>query len=300
MKTSLSYLPQIKQDQILLVVDIIKEVANPEKIILFGSHATGSWVEDQYFENGTHYEYISDYDFLIITKDSSEKEFVVIDKIVNRTETLFRTPVNVIMHDIKYVNEGLEIGQYFFTDIIKEGVILFDTEKDEFAKPRELSNLEKANISRDYYNTWFVDAVDFMDAILLYQKKEKYRKAAFLLHQAAEHFYNCVLLVFTGYKPKTHNLDKLRHYAKHLSQELFSVFPFPVKKTEEYHLFNLLKRGYVDARYKKDYVITSEEVQKLIEKINEMENVVEKICIEKINSFSEENFNLLHPSKNQY
>lgn len=287
LKTSLSYLPQIKQDQILQVMAIIKEVANPAKIILFGSYATGSWVEDRYFENGTLYEYISDYDFLIITKDGTEKEFVVIDKIINRTENLFKNPVNVIMHDIKYVNEGLEIGQYFFTDIIKEGVILFDTNQDEFANPRELSNLEKANISRDYFNTWFVDAVDFMDAILLYQKKEKYRKAAFLLHQAAEHFYNCVLLVFTGYKPKTHNLDKLRHYAKQHSQQLFLIFPFPVQKNEEYHLFNLLKRGYIDARYKSDYIITSEEVQKLVEKINEMQGVVEKICLEKINSFTE-------------
>ena len=60
MKTSLSYLPQVKQEQILQVVDIIKEVANPEKIILFGSYATGSWVEDRYFENGTLYEYVSD------------------------------------------------------------------------------------------------------------------------------------------------------------------------------------------------------------------------------------------------
>ena len=287
MKTSLSYLPPLKQEQILKVVDIIKEIAKPEKIILFGSYATGTWVEDKYFENGTHYEYISDYDFLIITKNSTEKEFVIIDKIINRTENLFKVPVNAIIHDIDYVNEGLEIGQYFFTDIVKEGVLLFNTNIDEFAKPRELSNLEKADISKNYFDKWFMDAADFMDAILLYQKKEKFRKAAFLLHQAAEHFYNTVLLVFTGYKPKTHNLDKLRHYAKHLSQELFLIFPFPVTNNEEYHLFNLLKRGYIDARYKDDYVITSNELQKLIERINEMEKVIEKICIDKINSFTE-------------
>lgn len=287
MKTSLSYLPPLKQEQILRVVDIIKEIAKPEKIILFGSYATGTWVEDKYFENGTHYEYISDYDFLIITKNSTEKEFVIVDKIINRTENLFKVPVNAIIHDIDYINEGLEIGQYFFTDIINEGVLLFNTNIDEFAKPRELSNLEKANISKNYFDKWFTDAADFMDAILLYQKKEKFRKAAFLLHQAAEHFYNTVLLVFTGYKPKTHNLDKLRHYAKHLSQELFLIFPFPVTNNEEYHLFNLLKRGYIDARYKDDYVITGNELQKLIERINEMEKVIEKICIEKINSFAE-------------
>jgi len=285
MKTSLSYLPQTKQDQVLQVVDIIKQVAGPEKIILFGSYATGTWVEDTYFENGTRYEYNSDFDFLIITRNNQEKEFVLIDKIINRTENLFKTPVNAIIHDISYVNEGLEIGQYFFTDIITEGILLFDTGRHAFANPRELTNEEKASISKNYFDKWFTDAVDFMDGILLYQKKEKNRKAAFLLHQAAEHFYNTVLLVFTGYKPKTHNLDKLRHYAKHCSQELFMIFPFPVTEGEEYHLFNLLKRGYIDARYKEDYTITSEEVQHLINKINEMQVVVDKICLDKINSF---------------
>ncbi len=286
MKTSLSYLPQIKQDQILQVVGLIKEIASPEKIILFGSYAMNSFVEDRYFENGTSYEYVSDYDFLIVTKNSKEKDFVIIDKVINKTENLFKTPVNVITHDIKYVNEGLEIGQYFFAEILNEGVLLYDTNADEFAKPRTLSNVEMAQISKNYFDKWFVDAVDFMDAILLYQEKKKYRKAAFNLHQAAEHFYNTVLLVFTGYKPKTHNLDKLRHYAKQLSQELFAIFPFPVANDEEFHLFNLLKRGYIDARYKDDFIITDEELQKLIMKVNEMEKVVEKICLEKISSFS--------------
>ena len=286
MKTSLSYLPQTKQDQILQVVDIIKQVANPEKIILFGSYARNTWVEDKYVEKGIRYEYISDYDFLIITKGDTEKEFLIIDKIINRTENLFETPVNAIIHDINYVNEGLEIGQYFFTDIINEGVLLLDNGNDEFAKPRVLTNLEMAEISKNYFDKWFIDAVDFMDAILLYQAKGKFRKAAFNLHQAAEHFYNTVLLVFTGYKPKTHNLTKLRQYSKHLSQELFLLFPFSSTKSEQYHLFNLLKRGYIDARYKDDFVITEVELQTLITKVKEMESIVKKICSAKIESFS--------------
>ena len=116
MKSSLSYLPQIKQDQILQVADIIKEVANPQKIILFGSYARNTWVEDKYFENGIQYEYSSDYDFLIVTKGVSEKEYVLVDKILNKSRDRFATPVNAIIHDIDYINEGLEIGQYFFTD----------------------------------------------------------------------------------------------------------------------------------------------------------------------------------------
>ncbi|KAA9038735.1 HEPN domain-containing protein [Ginsengibacter hankyongi] len=286
MKTSLSHLPQIKQEQILQIVKIIKEVAAPEKVILFGSHATNTWVEHRYFENGTDYEYISDYDFLIVTKNSVLKEYDIIDKIVNRSRSLFKTPVNAIIHDVKYVNEGLEIGQYFFTDIINEGVLLSDNETIEFSSPRILSKEEMKSIAQMYYDIWFVDASDFIDGVLLYLDKKKFKKSVFLLHQAAEHFYNTVLLVFTGYKPKTHNLDKLRHYAKQLSQELFTIFPFPIDDSEEIHLFELLKRGYVDARYKNDYSITEEELKKLIDRIYQMQAVVQKICTEYIDTLN--------------
>ncbi|WP_414692630.1 hypothetical protein [Pedobacter sp.] len=30
------------------MLKIIREEANPEKVILFGSHARGNWVEDEY------------------------------------------------------------------------------------------------------------------------------------------------------------------------------------------------------------------------------------------------------------
>ena len=108
---------------------------------------------------------------------------------------------------------------------------------------------------------------------------------AFLLHQACEKLYNTILLVFYGYKPKTHNLDKLRQYTKQLSEELFSIFPFPIADNFETHLFDLLKRGYLDARYKDDYVITADEFKVLLDRVKKMKEIVQKISIERINSF---------------
>ena len=76
MKTSLSHLPQIKQEQILQIVDVIKEVAAPEKIILFGSYAKGNFVEHRYTgRDRIVYEYISDYDFLVVTKKNNINNF---------------------------------------------------------------------------------------------------------------------------------------------------------------------------------------------------------------------------------
>ena len=78
---------------------------------------------------------------------------------------------------------------------------------------------------------------------------------------------------------------KLRKQAKHLSEELFLLFPIETSK-EEKSLFDLLKRGYIDARYKADHVITQEELTRLIERVQQMQIIVDRICREKIASFT--------------
>lgn len=62
----LSHLPQNKQDELSEIVKTIREVANPAKIILFGSHTSDKWVEDEYVSHGATYSYISDYDILVV------------------------------------------------------------------------------------------------------------------------------------------------------------------------------------------------------------------------------------------
>jgi len=284
MKTSLSHLPQIKQEQILQIVDIIKEVAATEKIILFGSYAKGKFVEHRYTgRDGILYEYISDYDFLVVTKKNNIKEYELDDIVTSRTQH-FKQPINLQVHEIDYINEGLEFGQYFFADIVKEGILLYDTATVKFAAPKILTPQELKQVSQRYFDLWFSRGKEFLEGIDFFANKEQPTLGAFILHQSTESFYYAALLVFTGYKPKTHNLLKLRKQAKHLSEELFMLFPIESNKDEKY-LFDLLKRGYIDARYKEDYSITREELVVLIDHVKKMKEIVEKICREKISSF---------------
>lgn len=82
MNTSLQHLPEHKQNQLREITGIIVKAVDPEKVILFGSHATGRWVEHRYTEGGITYEYISDYDILVITKSGeSRKDYEVQDVI---------------------------------------------------------------------------------------------------------------------------------------------------------------------------------------------------------------------------
>jgi uncharacterized protein len=283
MKTSISHLPQSKQQELQRVTQLIVETVGPEKVILYGSHARGNWVEDRYTEGHITYEYISDYDLLVITKAGEKrKDHEITDQIRNRLR--FRAPVNVITHDIEYVNRKLSEGQYFFTDIVMEGILLYDSGITIFSEPNELSPEERKNIAQQDFNVWFFSANEFLiDAKNAFQRKS-YNKSLFELHQSAERFYNALMLVFTGYKPKTHNLDKLRTYTKRFSQDVLNVFP--CSNQEEQHIFSLLQKGYIDARYNNSFTISEDELTLLINRVEKLKSLTEMECLKKIRSIS--------------
>lgn len=282
MKTSLDHLPEYRRKEIEKAVQIIVETVAPEKVILYGSHATGEWMDDRYVEGHVLYDFVSDYDILVVTKPGDiRKDYEITDQIVNRCK--YRVPVNVITHDIDYVNEQLRKGQYFFSDIIKEGILLYDAGNTEFENPNELSVEERKRIAEADFHKWFNSANEFLiDAHQAYERKS-FKNAIFHLHQSTERTYNAIMLVYTGYKPKTHNLDKLRAFTKDFSKELYYIFPKNNK--EEEHLFDLLQKGYIDARYKDEYIITGEELNILIMRIQELRKIAERICLSRILSF---------------
>ena len=282
MNTSLSHLPEYKQAQVREITDIIIRAVELEKVILFGSHATGRWVEHKYVDKGILYEYISDYDILVITKaGETRKDYELQDVIENRCH--YKTPVTVIVHDITFVNKMLSEGHYFFTDIEKEGILLYDAGNIPLAERKPLSPAEAKEIAQEYYDQWFESAKEFLTTAEFNASRSYLKTGAFNLHQATERTYNAVVLVFTGYKPKTHNLDKLKRYTKRFSEPLDLVFPD--NTPEERHLFDLLKRGYVDARYKASYQIKPEELKTLIERISKLQEIAGPLCLEKISSF---------------
>ena len=84
------------------------------------------------------------------------------------------------------------------------------------------------------------------------------------------------LLVFTDYKPKLHDIEKLGYLASKIKTTLTTVFPRSTE--EEKRLFKLLQRAYIDARYKKSYVITQQELAYLAERVKVLEELIKELC----------------------
>src|SRR3546814_10245709 len=128
MTDKLSHLPEEKQKEIVAALKVIKEVANPAKVILYGSFANNEWVDDADYINGVELSYKSDYDFLVILEAIAEKDYELKSKIVNRTKS-FHHRVSPMVRSISYVNYGLEMGHFFFAEILEKGIVLFDNGK---------------------------------------------------------------------------------------------------------------------------------------------------------------------------
>ncbi|MDF2188707.1 HEPN domain-containing protein [Paraflavitalea sp. CAU 1676] len=282
MKPSFQRLPEKKQQEIMQIVEVIKAVVDPEMVILFGSYAKNKFVEDRYVSDGLQYEYISDYDFLVVTKDSSDRAYTLEDRILEMVDK-FEPPVNLEIHSVDFINEGLEWGKYFWVDIINEGIPLFDKGTVKFVEPRVLSMEEKKAKAQEYFDIWFPQASEFLIDAKHAASRGNYKKADFELNQAAENLYYTVLTVFTDYKPKVHNLWKLRKKAKTHSEELHKVFAAETDKNEK-RLFELLKQGYIEARYSPRFYVSEEDFATLVSRVSQMISIVEKICQERIKS----------------
>lgn len=283
----LSHLPADKQRDILEILEIIKEIAMPEKVILFGSFARGDWVDDEYVEDGFIYSYRSDFDFLVVTKGSKLKEFDIRNRIENRTRT-YKHPVNPLVHELDHINYGLERGQYFFNSIIEGGILLYDTKLSTFAKPRALSKDEQREQALLYYENWVESGRRMFDHVKLIfasavEKGYKLNEVLFLLHQTVERLYAGLGLIYTGFKPKTHSIKEYRNYTKFISQEINEIFCFPPSNEEE-RLFNILQKSYIDARYKRDFLVEQVELEYLIAKVEVLEKLVVQLSNEKIAS----------------
>lgn len=106
--------------------------------------------------------------------------------------------------------------------------------------------------------------------------------SAFLLHQVAEQLYTAVLLVFTRYNPKTHNLEILQKLVNALDPRFVEIFP--LIQSEDRRRFELLRKAYIDSRYKKGYE-AGEELCWLAAQLKELEQVSRVLCQKKMDSF---------------
>lgn len=184
-----------------------------------------------------------------------------------------------IVHSLHDVNGQLSRGRPFFVDIVKDGKVLYEEEGHPLAQPKTLTKKEARTEALGYFDEWSQNAKGFLKAEdALGQEYPKQR--AFLLHQATEALYHCLLLTLTLYSPKSHRIKVLRSKAEDLDKRLIGAWPRDTRIARR--RFELLSRAYVEARYSPNYEISAEDLAWLVEQVKVLQEAVSVICRERL------------------
>lgn len=285
MRTDLDHLPQVQQDELKRVLSILTEefekvtarATQPwkrdgkiYKVILFGSYARDDWVDEP--EKG----YQSDFDLLIVVSHRDLTEiadywYIAEDRILR--DPAIGRPVNIIVHSIDEVNQALKRGEFFWVDIARDGIALYELPRHELATPMPLTPVDAYRMAQGYFDKWFGSADQFRHLAQEAISKGWTNVAAFQLHQATERLYICFLLVRTLYFPRSHNIKFLRSLAEDKEPHLIEAWPRATKIDRR--RFELLKRAYVEARYSANYEIGADDLNALTGCVRHLRELVE-------------------------
>ena len=294
MKDSIAYLPKDKQDDLVfLVKEILKRLPQTEYIILYGSYARGNYVRRsvRIEDGGIPTVKISDYDIYVVTSGFNSKKA---ETVLDNVEDIFfsgkdfdrDTPVQFITDDIKALNKYLEEGRYFYTQIKQEGIVLYNSGKYKLSRRRKLNFAEIKEQAQEYFDEKFEKGNFFFDDAVTNEGRERFQMSSFYLHQACENYYYAIRLTFTLRNNKQHNLSKLSSSVRRYIDDLGTVFP--QNTPEEKRLFVLLKAAYVEARYTPYFVVTKEDIDALIPKVELLRDIAKRICEAKIKEYGEQ------------
>ena len=173
MKSSIDHLPERKQRELARIVEILLEEfedalkdSNADfkkkgrilKVILFGSYARNDWVDEPHTMKG----YRSDYDLLIIVNNRKLTDFATYwykaaDRLLH--DRGVKTQVGFIVHSRREVNTALREGQYFFSDIRREGIVLYELDDEPLAEPRPMTAADEYKVAKEHFENRFPTSV---------------------------------------------------------------------------------------------------------------------------------------------
>jgi HEPN domain-containing protein len=104
--------------------------------------------------------------------------------------------------------------------------------------------------------------------------------AAFALHQVAETISKAVLVAFTAYLPKTHDLDELGRRCAWVAPVMGALVPHDAPDRKR--LAALLRASYVDARYGIRFEVSDDDLKALSRYVCAFRVRAERVCQERL------------------
>ncbi|MFT5819315.1 MAG: putative nucleotidyltransferase/HEPN domain-containing protein [Crocinitomix sp.] len=284
LKQILSHLPKERIDDLELIVQKIVDTHRVDIIVLFGSFARGDFKTERGAEQGKK----SDFDILIVTEDGTKKKWVV-GKLRGAFKDM-EIVVQTLVVTIGVVNKALEENQYFYSDIKKEGIELYNSGSYDFAAFKGLTPTRRREIAEYDFKEWFGQANGFWEDFEHNQTKIDLdslylRKCSFHLQQCIEMCYTAIEMVFSHYNPHEHNLFVLRDRNVRFHKQLKGVFHY--EDEAQAKLFDQLNYAYIGGRYRNEteFPVDMDKINFWKQETETFLKLTEEICTERIQEF---------------
>ncbi len=282
---TIGILPRSLQQLLAEVVQKIVTAVQPEKIICYGLRSVhyqdwGCFLDEGIMRDTSRLKL----DLLIIapvTKGQLEQDI----SFAAEQQCKSLADVHCITHKVHSVNENLTKGNPFFCTLCNKGWLIYDSGQTGLETPVSMVEpMLDRYILEAIWRRWYGLAQHFYKSAVDSQDFERPDLTAFMLHQAMEHTCGALIRIFTGYRPNTHNLSRLLMMVENFTDQLSKLFPKSTK--EEEAIYAVLQHGYLDARYKDEYIVPTGILDVLIQRVQEAQTIAAILYQEKLSLYS--------------
>ena len=243
-------MPKRTQEELAVLQELIlSNLTNVRMIILYGSYARGKYViwDETYDERGGTTYYQSDLDILVIcdTRDANKAERHAREVIVPKYDTRMEgkrhpAPPSIIVENPTTINRAIRRKHYFFYEIIKDGILLYNDGTFQIGKPEKLPYREIKQYAEEEYAECFPLAEGFLRHGDVYKRQV------------------------------------LGAMVRSCSREFANVFP--THTFEDNKAFDKLCRAYIEARYNRLFTVSKEQYEYMLARTEVLREVTIREC----------------------
>jgi HEPN domain-containing protein len=192
-------------------------------------------------------------DLIVVLEKSCTKPYTAYEHVVDLALLGYENGTCTI-HNYGLLNAQLMSGHLFYSSVCIEENVVYRKNTSEifgYASPEivEEIKIKSANV----FSAGITKAINFYQGAQQYLADELYEMAIFMLQQACELTYRCLLNVLRGKDLKCHSPIVLRKHIRRFAPEIIGIFSSV--EEEEIQYLQVLEEAYIKSRYQIDYTI---------------------------------------------
>lgn len=206
-------------------------------------------------------------DLLIVVPKNSNKKFGEYSAVIN-TVKLQHWNVKYSLYQMQQLSRYIDEGSIYHINACQPEHLLYYDGSEDLPKimPADFEAIKRKATS--HFAMGSNRAHLFLQDAKNYMGKGRMEMAAFMLHQCAEQILKSAVLSICGMDIRNHSILALLQHCSRFAPDLSTIFPGG--SSLEDSLTKLLESAYQDARYKDNFVVDTEQINLLYNRISSL------------------------------